>query len=112
MALNVSELEKALAGPMVTAEVLKRTEEVAEYWRSLTQGVFEHQKEHTLKSGYVEEPGDYERSIRAKTIRRKDGSIKGRVESTDYKAHWIEYGSSKMPTYAFAEKTRSHFTNG
>lgn len=109
MSLNKAELEAALAGPMVTAEVLKRTEEVCEYWKSLTEGVFEHQKTHTLTSGYVEEPGDYERSIRPTIVRRKDGSIKGRVVATDYKAFWIEYGSSKMPTYAFAEKTRNHF---
>lgn len=112
MALDTKVLAAALAGPKVTGEVLKRTEEVRDYWKSLTEGAFKHQKEHTLTSGYVEEPGDYERSIRAEIVERKDGSVKGRAYTDDYKRFWIEYGAAKMPCYAFAEKTRSHFANG
>jgi hypothetical protein len=52
-------------------------------------------KPHTLPSGYVDNPGDYRDSIRYK-IMRNPTRMKVRIMATDYKAHWIEYGTKKM----------------
>jgi anti-sigma factor RsiW len=49
-------------------------------------------KEHTLKGGYVDKPGDYRDSIEPSVV-QGHRRMKGRVTAHDYKAHWIEYGS-------------------
>lgn len=46
-------------------------------------------KPHTLKSGYVDEPGSYRESIRMRMLKNPT-RMKCRVEATDYKSYWLE----------------------
>lgn len=94
-------IEAYMADSVIVHEALmKKAEEVREmwieYWESFDHP---HSKVHTLRSGYVERPGDYSRSIRIKFM--DNGRFpKARITAHDYKAHWIEYGSSRMPEFA------------
>lgn len=110
-------LEAEIASSLVVKEALmKRAEEVRQFWVAYWES-FDHpfSREHTLRSGYVERPGDYAKSIKVKFI---EGGIeaghlfKARVTAHDYKAHWIEYGSKHMPEFAPRAATLSHFGGG
>lgn len=95
----------------VKLELMKRAEEVRQFWVDYWEA-FDHpeSREHTLKSGYVERPGDYAASIKVKFIEASPNHLfKARVTAHDYKAHWIEYGSSRMPEFAPRAATLSHF---
>lgn len=84
---------------VVRVALMARAEEVRdmwiEYWESFDHP---HSRVHTLRSGYVERPGDYSKSIKIKFIEYP--MPKARVKAHDYKAHWIEYGSKHMPEFA------------
>jgi len=68
-------------------------------------------KEHKLKSGYVEKPGDYRDSIHA-TVTQGHRRQVAHVETTDYKRFWIEYGAKHMPKYAVLRRTKDHLESG
>lgn len=95
-------------------ELMKRAEEVRQFWIDYWEA-FDHPfaREHTLRSGYVERPGDYSKSIKVKFIEGNGTQLfKARITAHDYKAHWIEYGSSRMPPFAPRAATLSHFGGG
>lgn len=95
----------------VQLELMRRAEEVRQFWVDYWEA-FDHpeSREHTLRSGYVERPGDYAKSIKVKFIEAGvDGIMKARVTAHDYKAHWIEYGSVHMPEFAPRAATLSYF---
>lgn len=52
-------------------------------------------------------PGDYRDSIHVEPVRV--GALVRRVISRDFKAVWIELGSSHMPEYAVFAKTAAYF---
>jgi hypothetical protein len=98
----------------IKLELMKRAEEVRQFWVDYWES-FDHpySREHTLRSGYVERPGDYAKSIKVKFIEAGPGTLfKARITAHDYKAHWIEYGSSRMPEFAPRAATLSHFGGG
>ncbi|GAB3211345.1 hypothetical protein [Nocardia tengchongensis] len=64
-------------------------------------------KPHKLKSGYVDEPGDYRNSIRGDVL-FKDGAWRGRVGAYDWKAHIIEYGAKGKPKFAVLRRTAGY----
>lgn len=103
-------IEAAIADSVVVHRALMaKAEEVKEmwieYWESFDHP---HSKVHTLRSGYVERPGDYSNSIRIKYM--KHGRfMKARITAHDFKAHWIEYGSSRMPEFAPRAAMLSYF---
>jgi hypothetical protein len=113
-------IESAIGLDAITAEmaenadvaegVSRRADEAREFWVDYWES-FDHpfSREHALKSGYVEKPGDYSESIKIKEGRTKDGAPMATVGSRDYKAHWIEYGSSHMPPFAPRAATVSEF---
>lgn len=88
--------------------VMARAEEVKEYWQSITP-VNKTGRPHTLKSGYVDEPGDYKNSIGVRYNQKSTGHFTATVGTQDFKAHWLEYGSIHNPEYGFAQKTVEHF---
>lgn len=103
-------IEVALADSIVVREALmnkaKEVQEMwIEYWESFDHP---HSKVHMLRSGYVERPGDYSKSIRIKYMSH-GRFMKARITAHDYKAHWIEYGSSRMPEFAPRAAMLSHF---
>jgi hypothetical protein len=110
-AIGLVELDAAMADSAeVAAGVMERAEEARQFWVDYWEA-FSHprSREHTLKSGYVERPGDYSASIKIKYSKTADGQPKARITAHDYKAHWIEYGSSRMPEFAPMAATRDHF---
>ena len=65
-------------------------DEVIPYWKSVSP----------VKSG------KYAASV--KVLKKAKGG-KGRVGATDFKAHWIEFGTVKTPEFAPMQKTAEHF---
>ncbi|GAC70729.1 HK97 gp10 family phage protein [Gordonia soli] len=96
--------EFAKVSPLVRKQLDKLAKEGADYAQSIAPvGT----KRHTLKSGYVDEPGDYRDSIYGTTV-FVGGRWRGRVGARDYKAHWIEYGTVHMPKRAVMRRTAEH----
>jgi hypothetical protein len=109
-AIGLDAIDEALIESVEVAEGVKRkAEEAREFWIDYWES-FDHpySKEHTLKSGYREKPGDYSASIKIKYSKTAEGP-KARITAHDYKAVWIEYGSSRMPEFAPRAATVSHF---
>jgi len=93
---------------------MHKAEKVREFWVDYWEAFdHPHSRVHTLRSGYVERPGDYSASIKVKFI---EGNavrpMKARVTAHDYKAHWIEYGSVHMPEFAPRAATLEYFGGG
>jgi hypothetical protein len=90
-------LEQARASSDVKKELAKSALAVRDYWRSVSPVGL----------------GAYAASVK---VFNKSSNVKGmpaaRVGATDFKAHWIEFGTGKPgPTEAFAPraKTAAHF---
>lgn len=107
----ISEAEIVAAqanSPLVQAHVIEIAEQAADYWENLAPvGT----REHTLKSGYVDHPGDYQRAIQI-TYTRTNGMPSARVADTDFKRAWLEYGSIHNDEGAYRQKTAEHFGAG
>jgi len=106
-------IDAAIADSVIVREaIMNKAEEVREMWIAYWEA-FEHphSRVHTLRSGYVERPGDYANSIRIKYMNH-GRFMKARVTAHDYKAHWIEYGSTRMPEFAPRAAMLSHFGAG
>lgn len=111
--VSAAELDAAIiASPLVHAGLIAKAEEVQKYWVDYWES-FDHpfSREHTLRSGYVERPGDYAKSIKITFIRSELGMPKARVSANDYKMYWIEYGAKHMPPFAPRQATLDHFTD-
>jgi hypothetical protein len=92
------------ASPELHAVLLAEAERGKEFARSIAPvGT----ASHILKSGYVDNPGDYRDSIEATVVQGHRRQI-GRVSTSDYKRFWIEYGAKHMPKYAVLRKTLDH----
>jgi hypothetical protein len=110
----VEDIERAIgASAAVKAALIHKANEVKEYWVDYWNSIpHPYARVHTLKSGYVEHPGDYAKSINISYIRKMNGFTKARIKATDYKAHWIEYGCEHMPEFAPRAATLEHFGGG
>ncbi len=78
-------------------EVQRKAEEVRDHWK--------------FKEAPVDE-GRYAASIKVRKGKANFGLPSRRVTASDYKAHWLEYGTGEPgPTTAYApgEKTAMHF---
>jgi hypothetical protein len=110
-AIGIVELDEAMTeSPEVGEGVMRLAEEARQFWIEYWEA-FDHpfSREHALRSGYVEKPGDYSNSIKIKFGKTADGQPKARITAHDYKAHWIEYGSKHMPPFAPRAATVSAF---
>lgn len=83
----------------------KFAHEVAEYAKSIAP-VFGDRPPHRDAPKHGAE-GDYRDSIHVEPVRV--GALTRRVITRDFKAIWIELGSSKMPEYAVFAKTAAYF---
>lgn len=52
-------------------------------------------------------PGDYRAGLRGEVVEGRN-RLTGRVVSTDFKSHWIEYGSARMPKRRVLGRTMDH----
>src|ERR1700722_2633442 len=89
--ITTQDLDRAVAeSAEVKQAVVDKAHEVRDYWVSIAPvnkyGDEAEDKPHTLKSGYVDEPGDYQRSIR---IKYEKGGQAAKVYTNDYKARFI-----------------------
>ncbi|GLP75676.1 hypothetical protein TUM20983_27860 [Mycobacterium antarcticum] len=110
-AIGLDAITKEMAESVEVAEgVRKRAEEARQFWVDYWES-YEHpfSRSHTLRSGYVENPGDYAESIKVKFMKSAEGLPMARVTAHDYKARWIEYGSTHMPEFAPRAATVDHF---
>lgn len=107
-------IEAAIAeSAEIQAALRERAEEVRQFWIDYWEAFdHPHSRTHTLRSGYVENPGDYSKSIRIEYMESGTGFMKARITAHDYKAHWIEYGSRHMPEFAPRAATLDHFGGG
>lgn len=104
------DIGKAAKSERVKKALHNKAVKVQQYWRSIAP-VFEEgniAKEHRAQPmfGY---PGFYRDSVKIEERDGKDEGVFYRVYDDDRKASWIEYGSSHMPEYAPAAKTKAHF---
>ncbi|OXR46671.1 hypothetical protein B7C42_01646 [Nocardia cerradoensis] len=106
----IAELTKlsaaAGASPQARAECERLAKKGEQYAKTIAP-VNKTGRPHRLPSGYVDNPGDYRDSIRGETL-FKNGKWRGRVGAYDYKSHWIEYGTSKMPKQSIMRRTAGH----
>lgn len=79
----------------VQAELKKRADEAAVYARSIAPV----------------ETGAYRDSIEVVAVDYPERSG-WRLQATDYKAVWVEYGTETLPAHAVFEKTRDHVEGG
>jgi hypothetical protein len=110
-AIGLDAITKEMAENAEVADAVhKRAEEAREFWVDYWES-FDHpySREHALRSGYMEKPGDYSKSIKVKFMKTADGAPMARITAHDFKAKWIEYGSAHMPTFAPRAATVSHF---
>lgn len=105
--ITIRDIERAIGETAEIREaIMNKAKEVRDYWQSIAPV---GPKEHTLKSGYVDQPGDYRDSIRITYQSKTNGFFTATVGTNDYKAKWLEYGSIHNPEYGFAQKTLDYF---
>ena len=97
---------KALKSKKVHAAVQKKAGAVREYWKSISP-VFGDKPPHRSVPAHGA-PGAYRDSIATADMTDFEGP-RARVQAHDFKARWIEYGSSHMPTYAPKAKVLAEF---
>ncbi|MEU6582818.1 hypothetical protein [Nocardia sp. NPDC046763] len=62
---------------------------------------------HKLKSGYIDEPGEYRDEIEGYVV-FKDGAWRGRCVARNWKSHIIEYGAKGKPKFAIMRRTAGY----
>jgi hypothetical protein len=109
-AIGMEAIETAMEeSPEVQIALMRRAEEAKAWWIAYWYS-FDHPHSHThaLRSGYLENPGDYAKGIRIKYL-REDGHPIARITAHDFKSAWIEYGSKHMPEFGCRAATVAHF---
>lgn len=91
----------------VKAGVEKKAQAAAEYWASIAP-VFGDLPPKRDAPAYGA-PGAYRDSITVQDMSDADGA-RMRVQDTDFKAKWIEFGNKHMPEYAPRAKTKAQFS--
>lgn len=107
---SVTKELQAVVGPALAVSEVIKAGLLAEAKRGESYGKSiapVSKRPHTLPSGYVNNPGDYRKSIEGTVVFEKGRWI-GRVGAQDWKAHWIEYGTVKMPKQAIMRRTAAH----
>ncbi|MBF6060511.1 HK97 gp10 family phage protein [Nocardia terpenica] len=95
---------------IIHARLEEAGKEAVEYWKSIAPVNTDPGEPHILKSGWVDNPGDYRDSIRYEIVRNPT-RMKVRVMATDYKAHWLEFGTVKMEARHPMADTREEMLN-
>jgi len=94
--------------PRVNAAGMAQAMKARDYWKGIAPvGT----REHTLKSGYVDHPGQYRDSIRIQVLMQR-GIKRWRVFTDDFKRFWIEYGTKKWAKHACRERTVQYMRHG
>lgn len=84
--------------PEIVAAKRQLAQEAVTYAKSIAPVADEA---HTTKGGYVDKPGSYRDSIHVEVA--ATGGVM--VVASDFKAHWIEYGTETMPEQAVMRRT-------
>jgi hypothetical protein len=92
------------SAPEVREGLQAAAEHGAEIGRAIAESELTHSRRHVTKGGYVNEPGDYARAFKGRTV-FKDGTWVGQTGNTDWKAPWIEDGTDKWAKHAILLRT-------
>lgn len=104
--ITKADIDRAVgANAEIRAAVMAKAKEVQAYWQSIAPV---SEKEHVY-NGHLDEPGDYRDSIRVRFNQKGNGFFTATVFTTDWKAHWLEYGSIHNPEFGFAQRTVDNF---
>lgn len=106
MAKGIS-IGRAARSPKVIRALELKAGRVRDYWESIAP-VFGDLPPHRAAPPEGS-AGDYKAAVKVMKITNPNGSVRFRVYDDDPKAHWIEYGTSHMPEYAPAAKTKEAF---
>ena len=106
--LSEEQIAKVMKSKRVHDAVDAKAAKVQEYWKSIAP-VFDasNPKEHR-KTPPHGQPGDYRDSIVVVDKSDSDG-FRDRVKPTDFKRHWVEFGTAHMPAYAPMAKVKAEF---
>ncbi|MEV6258079.1 hypothetical protein AB0L97_32975 [Nocardia sp. NPDC051911] len=96
----------ASASPQARIECERLAKKGERYGKSIAP-VNKTNRPHRVSRGHIDEPGDYQKSIRGDVV-FKGGVWRGRVGAYDFKAHWIEYGTKKMAKFAIMRRTAGY----
>lgn len=98
-----------MASVAVKAAVIDTAKKVQKRWKEIAP--VSDRPAHPLQVGgsYIEEPGDYQKSIRVKYDTHGPDVFGAQVYSKDPKAHWLEYGSVHNPEYGYAARVVEEF---
>jgi hypothetical protein len=96
LGITQDDIDAAMEDDNLDGELNDLANEVCDYWQSIAPV--------GKKADGDENPGQYRDSIHVE--RHGEGF---HVLSDDFKAYWIEFGTSHMPEYAPAQKTAEHF---
>jgi hypothetical protein len=96
LGITQDDIDEAMADDNVDGELNDLANEVRDYWQSIAPV--------GKKADGDENPGQYRDSIHVE--RHGEGF---HVLTEDFKAYWIEFGTSHMPEYAPAQKTAEQF---
>jgi hypothetical protein len=98
--------DKVMKGPKVKAAVHAKATAAQEYWKDIAP-VFGDKPPHRAAPSHGA-PGAYRDSITTVDMSSSEGAHV-RIQTSDFKARWIEYGNSHMPTYAPKSKVLAKF---
>lgn len=107
--ISDKQLDKVLNSERAVKALREKSNKVVSYWQSISP-VFDASdaKEHRAAPPGGQ-PGDYRNSIKAIEKQDDDGNTYEHVVAKDFKAQWIEYGTSHMPEYAPLAKVKAKF---
>lgn len=98
LGITQAEVDAAMAEDDVDGGLNDLANEVRDYWRGIAPV--------GRAADGDENPGQYRDSIDVERSKQHEGFV---VITYDFKAYWIEYGTSHMPEYAPAQKTAEQF---
>lgn len=93
----------------VKKAMVARGHRVEEYWKSIAPVFGETGLDEKRSAPPDGSPGDYRDSIRTVVTEGDDGIMRVRVDATDKKRFWIEYGTAHMPEYACKARALKRF---
>jgi hypothetical protein len=106
--VSVADVNAVMAtSPRINAGSMAQAVKTRDYWKSIAPV---STREHALKSGYVDHPGQYRDSIRIQLVYIR-GMKRWRVFTDDFKRFWIEYGTKKWAKHACRERTLQYMRN-
>lgn len=102
--MDADDIDREMAtNPEVLSEITALANAAEAYWKSIAP---------VGDPATDPDSGSYKDSIKTKIMRGRNGLPFARIEASDYKAHWIEYGTGDpypTPEFACMRMTKAMF---